>query len=240
MPMTNSSNHHPEQDIEKGKFEISAAEFSVDAGSPLPEGYGDNRLVLMTRDPFWFFAYWEITHERAEQIRAAHGRDSWDRATLVLRVYDLGESAHTPADSSPYFDVDVHKFARQWYVQVPYSGHGYVADLGLRWPDGKFVSLFRSNVIRMPSGRVSDQIDSQWMSVGLVTEQRAWEDMARVAIAAGSSKGASGSGEAGSAMALRWEFLRSVFSGSIPHGPSSWPSSKQFINSGTNLEEPKR
>src|ERR1019366_9845852 len=145
--MPDGQNHHSELDIEKGKFEISAAEFSVDAGSPLPEGYGDNRLVLMTRDPFWFFGYWEITHDRAEQIRVAHGRDSWDRAVLVMRVYDLGESGQTPVNSAPHFDIEFHKFARQWYVQVPNSGHTYVADLGLRWPDGKFVALFRSNVI---------------------------------------------------------------------------------------------
>jgi len=235
--MANSQAHHPEQDIEKGKFEVGAAEFSVDAGSPLPEGYGDNRLVLLARDPFWFFAYWEITHERAEQIRIAHGRDSWDRAALIMRVYDLGESGEVSVDSAPHFDIELHKSARSWYVQVPYSGHAYVADLGLRWPDGKFVSLFRSNVIRMPSGRVSDKIDSQWMSVGLTVEQRAWEEMARIAIGAGSSKGASGAaGEAGAAMALRWEFLRSVFSGSIPHGPSSWPSSRGWLSSSENAK----
>src|SRR5437868_2451223 len=118
--------HHPETQIEKGKFTLGAAEFSVDAGSPLPEGYGDNRLVIMSRDPFWFFAYWEITHDRAEQIRVAHGRDSWDRAVLVLRVHDLGESSQTPIDAADFFDVDVQKFARQWYVQVPESGHVYV------------------------------------------------------------------------------------------------------------------
>jgi hypothetical protein len=213
--MVNShSLHHSEQEVEKNKFDIAAAEFSVDAGSPLPEGYGDNRLVAMTRDPFWFFAYWEITHERAEQIRVAHGRDSWDVAALVLRVYDLGESTQTPIDAASHFDVDVQKSARQWYVQVPVSGHIYVADLGLRWPDGKFVSLMRSNFVRQPGGRVSERIDSAWMSVGV--ESHEWERMAQMALGVGSSKGASG--EMVKGMELRWEFLRSVFSGSV----SSW------------------
>jgi hypothetical protein len=194
----------------------------------------------MSRDPSWFFAYWEITHERAEQIRVAHGRDSWDRAALILRVYDLGESSHTPVESAPHFDIEVHKFSRQWYVQVPHAGHYYVADLGLRWPDGKFVSLFRSNMIRQPCGCVSDQVDSQWMSVGMVSEQQTWEKLAKVAIGAGSSKGGSvGAGESGSMMALRWEFLRSVFSGSASNWPSSWPSSKGFVSSGSNPGEPK-
>jgi len=110
--MANSqSHHHSEQEMERKKFDICAAEFSVDAGSPLPEGYGDNYLVIMSRDPFWLFAYWEITHERAEQIRTAHGRDSWDKAALILRMYDLGESTNTPIDAATFFDVEVNKFA---------------------------------------------------------------------------------------------------------------------------------
>jgi hypothetical protein len=235
--MSNGQNHHQsELDVERGKFEIGSAEFSVDAGAPLPEGYGDNRLVLMTRDPSWFFAYWEITHERAEQIRAAHGRDSWDRAALVMRVYDLGESNTTPVDTAPFFDVEIQKFARSWHVQVPYAGHFYIADLGLRWPDGKFVALFRSNMIHQPSGHVSDLMDSQWMSVGLVTEQQEWELMARMAIGVGSSKGGSAGGETASALALRWEFLRSVFSGSV----TNWPSSKSWSGIPVRpTEEPK-
>ena len=203
---------HADQEIGKAKYHIGPAEFSVDAGSPLPEGYGDNLLVLLVRDPFWFFAYWEITHERAEQIRTAHGRDCWDVAALVLRVFDLGESPQTPIDAASYFDVEVQKFARQWYVQVPFSAHVYVADLGLRWPDGKFVSLVRSNFVRTPYGRVSDKLDSEWMTVGLLSD---WEWLARMALEAGSSK--VGSAEF-AGMELRWEFLRSVFSGSV----SSW------------------
>jgi hypothetical protein len=227
--------HQSEQEVEKGKFEIGSAEFSVDAGSPLPEGYGDNRLVLLARDPLWFFAYWEITHERAEQIRVTHGRDAWDRAGLVIRVYDLGENPSTPIESAAFFDVELQKFSRQWYVQVPYAGHCYVADLGLRWPDGRFVALFRSNLIRMPAGRVSDIIDSQWMTVGMVTEQQEWESMVRVALGAGSSKGGSAGAEVARAMALRWEFLRSVFSGSV----TTWPSSQGWASSRINLGEPK-
>jgi len=96
--------------------------------------------------------------------------------------------------------VEVNKATRQWYVQVPVSGHVYVADLGLKWPDGKFVSLFRSNFIRQPFGRASDKMDSQWMSVGLASEE--WEIMARMALGAGSSKGASGEGSQGMALPM--------------------------------------
>ncbi len=232
--MANShTHHHSEQDVERGKFEPGGPEQSFENGAILPEGYGDNRLVIMTRDPYWFFGYWEITPEKAEAVRLEHGRNCWEVATLVLRVYDLGESPHTPLDSCSSFDVDLQKFARQWYVQVPQAGHFYVVDLGLRWPDGKFVVLFRSNIIRQPRGRVSDRIDSQWMSVGLDT--RIWERMAMMALGVGSSKGASG-GEVVKGMELRWEYLRSVFSGSVSAGFGSVSSSSL---SSWRLQEPK-
>ena len=140
--MADGSTHHPEQDIQKGKYVVNGAEFSVDAGSPLPEGYGDNRLVIMSRDPFWFFAYWEITHERAEQIRVAHGRDSWDRAILVLRVHDLGDSAQTPIDASTFLTSKFRNF----------PANGTCKCLSLRtsmWPildsDGPTVNSCRSS-----------------------------------------------------------------------------------------------
>ncbi len=222
--MADVSSHHPGRDIENGKFVEHSPEFSVEAGTSLPEGYGDNRLVVMARDPFWFFAYWEITHERAEQIRVAHGSDCWDLAKLILRVYDLGQSSQTPLDQAGSLDVEVQKFSRQWYVQVPHSGHVYFVDLGLRWPDGKYVSLFRSNTIRQPVGRVSDHVESesQWMTVGTASPQQQqinWEAIAQIALGSANSKGGSASGtDTLDSTSLRWEYLRSVFSGST----SSW------------------
>lgn len=230
--MAHSSTHqHSEQNVEKGKFDIGPAEFAVDAGSPLPEGYGDNRLIIMARDPLWFFAYWEITHERAEQIRQVHGRDIWDRALLVLRVYDAGDVDHNGMDDAPYFDVEVHKFAKQCYIQVPCSGHSYVADLGLRLPDGRYIALFRSNRIRLPSGAVSDVMDAQWMAVQVSYAQEEWDRFLRAGAGLGD-----GSAEFAKTMAHRWEFLKSVFSGSV----SSWPSSKTWIEQSTPQQESKK
>lgn len=209
-----TSNHHPEQDVEKGKFDPSGVEPTTDGNFVLPESYGDNKIVIMARDPHWFFAYWEITGDKAEAMRIEHGRNCWDETVMALRIYDLGENGDQSLANCPYFDVDVQKFSRQWYVQVPHSGHTYVVDLGLRWPDGRFASLFRSNIIRQPMGRVSDRVDSQWMSVGL--EMQEWERMAHMALGAGGNKGASG--ELLKGHDLRWEYLRSIFSGSV----SSW------------------
>ena len=34
----------------------------------LPSGYGDNKIVLLARDPWWIFAYWEILKDKKEAV----------------------------------------------------------------------------------------------------------------------------------------------------------------------------
>jgi len=52
----------------------------------------------------------------------------------------------------------------------------------MRWPDGKFVSSFGPIVIRQPAGRLFEQVDSRWMSLGWRLNKKAWETMAQIAI----------------------------------------------------------
>ncbi len=186
-------------------------EISLDGSGPLPDWYGDNRLVILPRDPLCFFAYWEITHERAEKVRQQFGLDVWDRAALVLRVYDVSESD----SSTVFFDSEINKQARQWYVRVTQPGRTYVVDLGLRLPDGTFISLIHSNKITLPFGRVSEKTDSQWMAVGAGPNphEKEWERVMDVSGGVADNLG-KGSTEIAKSMAQRWEFLKSVFSGS--------------------------
>ena len=33
-----------------------------------PAGYGDNKIVLLVRDPWWIFTYWEISPGKGEAV----------------------------------------------------------------------------------------------------------------------------------------------------------------------------
>ena len=178
----------------------------------MPQGYGDNRLVLLPRDPRWMFAYWEITGDRINALRSEYGTDVWETGALVLRVYDVTDLSPTDGLHAPFFDIEVSdRSARQWYIQVPEAGHAYQVELGWRLPDGRFIALLRSNRIALPFGRISDKTDSQWMTFGSVAEQQAWEiaSLQEPGIQGGSGRG---SADFARTMAQRWEFLKSVFS----------------------------
>ena len=37
-----------------------------------PSGYGDNKIVLLARDPWWIFAYWEILKNNVDTQQKPH------------------------------------------------------------------------------------------------------------------------------------------------------------------------
>ena len=222
--MDHKSSHSIVSNLEAGKFNIDSAEL-IDRGAPLPETYGDNRLVLMVRDPSWIFSYWEITPGRIQSIQDQFGEDVFYRSRKVIRVYDIRP------DSTPgaFFDVDVQFEKMKTYVHIENSARHHFAELGLILPDGHFIPLMKSNPVHMPLGHVSDRVDTQFMAVDV--KEFEWK---KIMEASGSEKVGKGSSEASRIMAQRWEFLRSVFSGTSMWLSSSgrpwsglFPSSKQ-------------
>jgi hypothetical protein len=205
-PNSGSSISHS-QDQEAQKFVIDGhdGEVILATTKPLPDNYGDNRLVVMARDPLWFFAYWEATADRFDVLRNEVGGDAWQRGQCVLRAFDVtdtgGELAHAPS-----FDVPVAYDSRSAYVKVPQPGRSWIIELGFRFPDGSFRSLLRSNRISLPRGSVSNKTDSRWMIVNV----NQWEQI----FDAADHQTRGGSAELAKMMAQRWEFLRSVYSGS--------------------------
>ena len=171
----------------------------------LPETYGDNRLVTMPRDPLWFFAYWDATVDRLNALRDQVGQELWQKGQAILRVYDMTGVQGDLSAASRFFDVDVVFDSRRWYVKVPEAGRTYVTELGFRFPEGHFLTLARSTRINLPQGSVSNQTDSQWMIVNM----EAWEKIFEAP-----EHSVRGSAEIAKMMAQRWEFFRSVFSGS--------------------------
>jgi len=54
-----------------------------------PQGYGDNRIVLLVRDPWWLFSYWEIRKDKEEEIVQKIENSGETREKAILRVYDV-------------------------------------------------------------------------------------------------------------------------------------------------------
>lgn len=147
-----------EQKVEAAKYYTSEPKNSITISQSdysFPAGYGDNRIVLMVRDPYWTHTYWEISGQRMKEIVWELGEEVFHRSQKILRVYDTG--------SWHYFDVDINDEAINWYLKMPEPNHSYCVEIGFKTPDGRFVSAARSNWVTMPRDKASDVIDPNWV-----------------------------------------------------------------------------
>jgi hypothetical protein len=123
----------PARDAEKS--------FGFPAGVPeLPEAYGEDRLVLMTQDPEYLHAYWEITPEQYALTEAAK-RDG-EEYREALRLNWVARDLFAPN----FALLPVALEARKAYLRVPYSGLSYQVEIGWVSEQGHFISILgRSN-----------------------------------------------------------------------------------------------
>jgi uncharacterized protein len=166
----NSSDMLEEQQVKGTKFEVGQEEntmetlASVDQDlGELPEGYGESRIMLMPRDPQWAYAYWDIPNDHKEELRRQGGQQ------LAIRIYDVTDVDlnHQAPHSVQEYLCD--EMAREWYLPIPVSDRDYVADIGYRCADGRWLVLARSAPVSIPPVYPSDWIEDAFITVN-------WED----------------------------------------------------------------
>lgn len=130
----------------------------------IPWHYGLDRLVLMVRDPDWIFAYWEITATKQEEFNRQYGPHAWETTKPVLRVYDVtGIKSFSGTNANNYLDISISDTIESWHIEVGRPESSFCVDLGRIFPDGRFVTLLRSNIVHTPSVSVSNLLDEEWM-----------------------------------------------------------------------------
>ncbi len=162
----NPSAIQEEQQVKATKFEVgqednlkeSLASVDQDLGE-LPDGYGESRIVLMPRDPQWAYAYWDVPNPHKEELRRQGGQQ------LALRIYDVTDIDinHQAAHSVQEYLCD--EMAREWYLPIPVSDRDYVADIGYRCADGRWLILARSATVSIPPVYPSDWIEDAFITV---------------------------------------------------------------------------
>ena len=149
-----------EDSAQEAKFIIGKPgirdESYAEAFQELPQNYGDNKIVLLVRDPYWCFLYWELQSEKIEDgLRRLNHSQSEVR--YILRI-------HSPSTEGTYFDVDVDFRDGNHYIQLSPPGASFYSEIGLLDQDGNFAALAVSNTATLPLDGPSEIIDEQWMT----------------------------------------------------------------------------
>lgn len=155
-----------QEEVEAAKFELGQADLtggelaSVDVDlAELPEGYGTSRIVLLPRDPQWAYCYWDIPNEQKDELRRQGGQQ------LALRIYDVTDVNIDFQRPHSIQEYPCDELAREWYLPIPVSDRDYVADIGYRCADGRWLVLGRSTPVRIPPVYPSDWIEDKFMTI---------------------------------------------------------------------------
>lgn len=178
----------------------------------LPCEYGETRIFLIPRDPFWMFTYWELTPEtkaKYQEMRKQGG-------TLILRVYDVTGVEFDGTNANSFFDITINESVDNWYINVPQVNRNWCVDIGVKLPDGSFIHFTRSNVVFMPRYGVSPITDEKWAIL-----QTEFERLLKFS---GVDQIGKGSFDVAKLMRERWEEIVSISSLAVasPMGVASW------------------
>ena len=118
----------------------------------LPFSYGETKLVLLVRDPYWAFSYWDFSGETWNWVQQRLKSDS--SLKPMLRVHDL--------NTQRFFDLLISLEAKNWYLHLGTPDRRYVAELGIGDGNSRFYVIARSNEVRTPRDSPSNVIDPKW------------------------------------------------------------------------------
>lgn len=134
-------------------------------------GHGDEsksspkeRIVLIVRDSYWLQASWVITRGSVERARAAMGAD-WHTCEPVLRLLEVAHGASANTAEQTVRDIPIHGGVNNWYIDVENPPSRYRVVIGYKASNGRFFTLFRSNIVLTPEPGACDPIDGHWQDI---------------------------------------------------------------------------
>jgi hypothetical protein len=118
-----------------------------DADEELWELFNRNKLVLLAKDPYWIYTYWNVVGLETEKTEP------------IIRIYDITNNQDN------FFDVKISPTAGNWYIKAPNSNHYYYGEIGLLTEGNIFIPLAESNSIFIPTKEPHNESGGLWMKV---------------------------------------------------------------------------
>ncbi|MFH0855311.1 MAG: DUF4912 domain-containing protein [Candidatus Omnitrophota bacterium] len=128
----------------------------------LPSQYEVDKMVLLVRDPWWLYTYWELKQATVSGLKSEL-KDEFYKAKRVLRVHDVTNINFIGSNANRFFDIYIHEFANNWYIDTAAPGRSWCVDFGLLLSSGRFITILRSNVVQTPLDGPSWVTDEEWM-----------------------------------------------------------------------------
>ena len=149
---------------------VGTQRVSVERPFEFPSGYGDHKIVLMVRDPWWLYAYWEVNPSIERKVLKTLREKGLTPQKSILRIYDVTDIVFDGTHAHRFFDIDLHSNANNWYIEVGQPNRTFLVEIGIIATDGSFHPLCRSNCVTTPRFGMSEVMDEEWMT----SEEEYW------------------------------------------------------------------
>lgn len=133
----------------------SSADWSI------PEDYGDNKIVIMVRDPWTLFAYWEISAAMEESIKDEIRRRGFNSSKRSLRVFEPSNEDAT----GPLIQYNLMEHDTSRYVHTGRAGGRWQAEIARVTDTGEVFSIARSNIVETPQHKISELTEKDEMTM---------------------------------------------------------------------------
>ena len=165
---------HAEKIVEPARQQ-QAAQYIPSGREEFPDFYNETRIVLLSRDPYWLFCYWEVSQGSIEEMKRKAGGEFAGSRT-ILRIYDVTEINFNGRNAHKYFDITLEGMVRSWYIHVGEPERSWMVDIGVLTPSGKFYLFARSNAAKTPPEKISNIYDEEWMISEEEMRKMYWHD----------------------------------------------------------------
>ncbi|HWE28640.1 MAG TPA: DUF4912 domain-containing protein, partial [Polyangia bacterium] len=127
----------------------------------LPETYGVDECEVLFKDPFWVFAYWEVTEGGISSARAQLGQSA-QSSKLVMRMFTTVPGPE--GVDRQIADIDLPWNHGRRYMQAPKPGAHLRVAVGLLSGEGYFAPIAHSSLVRVPPAEPQPG-PVEWMEV---------------------------------------------------------------------------
>ena len=125
---------------------------------------GQDRLILMVRDPYWLHAHWDITRQSVDRAKASLA-ENWHTVKPILRLLKMEDSGTTSNAETVAKDIEIHGGVRNWYIEVDNPPSRFRMLMGYITAGERFYELARSNTVITPAPGGKSATDDHWADI---------------------------------------------------------------------------
>jgi len=131
----------------------------------LPTTYDEDRVVILIRDPYKAYAYWDISLDKRLELGLGESSEELPSGQLYLKVYRGANEEELAQNPQLYIEIAIIGSTRSAYFDIDESFQAYCGKL-------EFVPFFEepvtvsvSNVISPPPATLTGGFDEEWKAV---------------------------------------------------------------------------